>query len=576
MPDRARVDPVGGAIVERMIKNAAREMGLTLLRSTRSPVLFEARDFATGIFDAAGRVLEQHQYLPLMAFCLGPVVDEVIRRSGTSASPGDVFIHNEGYRGGTHAMDVAIVRPIFDAAGRTLLGWAACKGHMLDWGGPVPSGYNSEARTTWDEPLRVPALRLYHAGVRNEELHDLIAANIRVPEIVLHDVEAMVGAAAVGERRIQEIVERSGLPTFQALIDRWIATTEAKTRSFIEGIPDGRYAGRSRVQYRHGEWADICLTVTIDGTTVIADFDGTSPQTDSFVNAPFTVTRGGVLQCLAMMLRGAIDLNAGFAAPIDVRIPSGTMLNARYPAPVGYCLHLTDQITEAFFRALAPVRPDAVVAGWLQWGTTVSGRYAGRDFTTPLFFASKGGGGATQGADGYDYIGSVRMSGALEAEDVEMFELVHRWATVRHLSYWPGSGGRGQWRGGLGSYAEVVLGGEDMEIAVFGTGRDEGASGILGGSPSPRGRLMLEYPDGRVLDVESHANVRSVPSGTVLRKWNTGGGGVGPPSARTAEATARDALEGYDTGEEALTVKPPYLQATRTDGAALRRKETAG
>jgi N-methylhydantoinase B len=174
---RSGVDPISGAIVQRLITNAAREMGLTLMRSTRSPVLFEARDFCTGIFDAAGRVIEQHKYLPMHAFLLPPVVAEVIRVWGQRVVPGDVFIHNDPFHGGNHAMDVSIVRPLF--AGRELAGWAACKGHMLDWGGPVPSGYNSAARSVWDEPLRVPAIYLYRVGQRSEETFALIEANIR-------------------------------------------------------------------------------------------------------------------------------------------------------------------------------------------------------------------------------------------------------------------------------------------------------------------------------------------------------------------------------------------------------------
>lgn len=554
--DTRPADAVRGAIVQRLITNAAREMGITLIRSTRSPVLFEARDFATGIFDARGRVLEQHQYLPLMAFCLGPIVEEVIAEFRNDAAPGDVFVHNDSYRGGTHAMDVAVVRPIFDSRGRALLGWSAAKGHMLDWGGPVPSGYNSAARSTWDEPLRVPPVRLYRAGARVDDVARLIAANIRVPDVVMHDLEAMVGAVAIGSRRIQEIVERFGVAAYEMLCERWISATRARMERFIADIPDGRYHGRSRVQYREGQWANVELTITVSGDRLTADLSGSSRQTDSFVNAPIAVTRGGILQCLAMLVRGEIDLNAGFSEPVEVVAAPGSIFNAAYPAAVGYCLHLTDQITEAFFQAIAPVAPERVIAGWLQWGTTVSGNRDGRDFSTPLFFASKGGGGATWGADGYDYIGSVRMSGALEAEDVEMFELVHRWATIRSLGYWPDSGGRGRWRGGLGAYAEIELSGNDMEIAVFGTGREDGAPGVLGGEPSPCSRLVLEYPDGVTTDVPSHANIRGIPSGTILRKWNTGGGGYGPRSLRSAADVERDLEEGYATAERAGASAP--------------------
>ncbi len=565
-------DPVLGAIIQRLITNAAREMGITLLRSTRSPVLFEARDFATGIFDAEGRVLEQHQYLPLMAFCLGPVVDAVRDRAG-DLKPGDVFLHNDAYTGGTHAMDVSVVRPIFSTEAE-LIGWSACKGHMLDWGGPVPSGYNSQATTRWDEPLRVPALRLYRGGARNEEIHELLAANIRMPEIVLHDVEAMVGATAIGERRILELVGRLGVAAYRRFAQQWIAGTRGRMRTFIASLPSGRYEGRSEVHIDEHRRAEIALAVTISADRMVVDFEGSSAQTESFVNAPMAVTRGGVLQCAAMMLSGSIDLNAGFSEAIDVRAPVGTIVNAVYPAPVGYCLHLTDQISEAFFRALSDVCPDRVVAGWFQWGTTVSGRYRDTEFTTPLFFASKGGGGATHGADGYDYIGSIRMSGALEAEDVETFELVHRWATIRRLGYWPDSAGSGRWRGGLGSYVEVELTGEDMEIATFGTGRDDGAAGLSGGLASPAGRLLLEYPDGQVIDVPAHANIRGVPKGAVLRKWNTGGGGFGPPELRDPELVARDEVEGYTAGSAPRIEAPPYRKhaITKREAPAGRRR----
>jgi N-methylhydantoinase B len=215
---------------------------------------------------------------------------------------------------------------------------------------------------------------------------------------------------------------------------------------------------------------------------------------------------------------------------------------------VGYCLHLTDQVSEAVFRALSGAVPDRVIAGWLQWGTTVSGTWRGREFSTPLFFPSKGGGGATQGADGYDYIGSIRMAGALESEDVEMFERVHGWAEIQELAYWPDSGGRGKWRGGLGSYCQMVLGGDDMQLAAFGTGRDAGAPGLFGGKESPRSKMELRLPDGRVVDVPAMANISGLTAGTILRKWNTGGGGLGPPSRRARRLSEADIRAGYVSG----------------------------
>jgi N-methylhydantoinase B len=548
-----KIDPISGAIVQRLITNAAREMGLTLLRSTRSPVLFEARDFSTGIFDAAGRVLEQYKYLPMHAFLLAPVVAEVIRVWGQKTVPGDVFIHNDPFHGGNHAMDVSIIRPVF-AAGE-LAGWAACKGHMLDWGGPVASGYNSAARSVWDEPLRVPVVHLYRAGQRSEETFALIEANIRVPEIVLHDIEAMAGSTLIGERRMREIIERFGLPAFRGLVNAWLAATRAEVEECIRKLPDGSYRGASRVQFKPNQWADVIVTIQIAGTDVTFDFTGTSPQTESYVNAPVSVTHMGVLQCMAMLLAADIDweagLNAGFTEAIQIRLPSRTILSAEFPAAVGYCNHLSDQITEAVFKALAEILPNRVTGGWVQWGTTISGVWQGRSFATPLFFASKGGSGATQDVDGYDYIGSIRMAGALEAEDVEMIERVHGWIDVRKQEYWSDSGGAGQWRGGLGVYAEVILNGDEMMIAVFGTGRDEGAFGLFDGASSPESKILLCYPNGSVVDVPALANIYNVPPGTILRKWNTGGGGYRPARQRAREKVERDLREGYISAEAA-------------------------
>ena len=547
------IDPISGAIVQRLITNAAREMGLTLMRSTRSPVLFEARDFCTGIFDAAGRVIAQHKYLPMHAFLLPPVVAEVIRVWGRKVVPGNVFIHNDPFHGGNHAMDVSIVRPIF-AAGE-LAGWAGCKGHMLDWGGPVPSGYNAAARTVWDEPLRVPAIYLYRAGQRSEETFALIKANIRTPEIVLHDVEAMAGSTAIGERRMREIVERFGPAAFRGLVDAWLAATRAEVQRCIHALPDGVYRGASHVQYKPGRWADVEVTVRIAGTEMVFDFNGTSEQTKSYVNAPLPVTHMGVLQCMAMLFASDMDpeaaLNAGFTEAFQVRVPPRTILSAEFPAAVGYCNHLSDQITEAVFKALADVLPNRVTAGWAQWGTTVSGAWQGRTFATPLFFASKGGSGATQGVDGYDFIGSIRMAGALEAEDVEMFERVHGWIDIRRQEYWQDSGGAGEWRGGLGVCVEAILQGDNMMIATFGSGRDGGAFGLFGGAASPCSKILLCYPDGTEIDVPALANIERVPAGTIMKKWNTGGGGYGLPDRRAAEKIERDLREGYVSSEKA-------------------------
>lgn len=151
-------DAIQVSVLQRRLKSITEEMGLTLLRTTRSPILNEARDFVTGLYDAKGRMLEQTEYIPVLAFALQPACENVVRFFGDDIHPGDVILHNDVFSGGNQNNDVAVFKPIFD--GKTLVAWAACKGHQADIGGAVPGGYNPEAREVWQEALRIPAVKV--------------------------------------------------------------------------------------------------------------------------------------------------------------------------------------------------------------------------------------------------------------------------------------------------------------------------------------------------------------------------------------------------------------------------------
>ena len=191
------VDPVLAAVLQRRLKSITEEIGLTLLRTTRSPILNEARDFATGLYDAKGRMLEQTEYIPVLAFALQPSLEHVIRFFGDDIAPGDVILHNDVFSGGNQNNDVAVFRPVFH--GGRLIAWSACKGHQADIGGAVRGGYNPEAREVWQEAFRIPPVKVYERGRLRRDVWDLIFANIRL-RIVEEDIRAEIGGTLVGER----------------------------------------------------------------------------------------------------------------------------------------------------------------------------------------------------------------------------------------------------------------------------------------------------------------------------------------------------------------------------------------
>ena len=326
------IDPILTSVIQRRLKSITEEMGLALLRTTRSPILNEARDFVTGLYDEAGDMLEQTEYIPVLAFALQPVCKEIIAFFGDDVHPGDVILHNDVFSGGNQNNDVAVFRPVF--AEGTLVAWAACKGHQADIGGAVAGGYNPDAREVWQEALRIPPLKIFDRGKRREDVWRMVFANIRYP-IVEEDIKAQIGGTAVGERGIADLIGRYGLEVFRAHKEALFASTGRMVAREIEAIPDGKYRGESTVFYdgvTDGTEMTIRLEVTVEGGTIRFDFTGSSPQTPGFVNAPFAATASATMLTFLMLIDPDIPHNAGLHRPIRIVNPEGSFLNAAFPA----------------------------------------------------------------------------------------------------------------------------------------------------------------------------------------------------------------------------------------------------
>ena len=539
------IDRVLVAIIGRALKAITDEMSVAMEKTTRSPILCEAKDFVTGLYDAEGRMLEQTENLPILSFSLGPVCRHIAEQFRGQVYPGDVFFHNDVFSFGNQNNDVAAFMPIF--VGDTLVAWAACKGHQADIGGAVRGGYNPNATEVWQEALRIPAVKVHERGELRRDVWDLIFANVRLP-IVEEDMRAEIGSCAVGERRLRALIEKYGLERFTAHKAALFESTRRMMESEIRSIPNGTYSGEATVYFdgrTPGSRYRIRVAITVEDERVVFDYSETDPQTDGFVNGTYTSSASATILTFLQMVDARIPHNQGIIEPIEIIIPEGTILNAAYPAATTFGNHLCPPNADAIIRALAPVIPDRVTAGWNNLLCSLSTGHDPRrrdTYVDILFMGLKGGSGATSDCDGYDHIGMIDASGGLLDQDYEMFEQQTPHLLERH-EFLTDSAGAGRFRGGLGVETRYRVGGEKTQLVVFGDGDAEPAFGLFGGQDGTLNSIALHLPDGTVRKTASKEIVAAVPAGTGYVQQAGGGGGFGPPHERPAETVRREVAD---------------------------------
>lgn len=575
-----KIDKILVSVLQRRFKSITEEMGLTLLRTTRSPILNEARDFVTGLYDAKGRMLEQTEYIPVLAFALQPVCQYLVEYFGDEIYPGDVILHNDVFTRGNQLADIAVFKPIF--YGKDLVAWAACKGHQADVGGAVPGGYNPQAREVWQEGLRITPVKIYEKGIFRKDVWNFIFSNIRY-SIVEEDIRAEMGGCVVGERGILSLLERYGRDVFNSHIEYLFNSTEKMMRSEIEAIPDGIYQDQSYVYYdgfHEGSRFKINLTVKVKGSDIYFDYTGTDPQTEGFVNAPYAASVSAIILTFLMLVNPDMPHNDGIIRPIHIQIPEGTFLNVKFPGASTFGNSITGPHSDAILKALSKALPQRVTAGWNRMlAFAISGKDPRKNtpYVDILFNALKGGSGAIYGVDGYDHIGLINCAGGILAQDPEMFELTTPHILFKH-EYVTDSAGAGQWRGGLGVETFFKIYGEDVTGVTFGDGVDEEARafGLFRGKEGSLNKLELIYPDGRIHSPKSKDVTRGIPKGTIFHGIAGGGGGYGDPLKRPAEKVLKDVRNGFISIEKAredygVVIDPKTFKVDMEKTKSLRR-----
>jgi N-methylhydantoinase B len=550
------IDPILLSVFARTFKSITDEMSMSVQMTTRSPILCEAKDFVTGLYDAEGNMLEQTENLPILAFSLAPVCKYIIDYFGDDIHDGDVIFHNDVFSLGNQNNDVAVYKPIFIEG--ELVGWAAVKGHQADIGGNVRGGYNPNATEVWQEALRIPPVKVYEKGQLRKDVWDLIFANIRL-DIVQHDMRAQMGACTVGERRMQDCLKKYGIERFAshkiALFDASRKMIEAE----IEQIPNGVYRGEGKVFFdghHPGTEFTIRVRIEVEDRKITFDYSETDDQTDGFVNGTFTSSASATILTFLQMVNPDIPHNEGMIQPIEMVIPEGTILNASYPKATTFGNHLCPPNADAIIRALAPVIPERVTAGWnnlLCSLTTGIDPQSREPYVDIGFMGLKGGSGAMKGTDGYDHIGMIDASGGVLDQDYEMFEQMTPHHLVRH-ELLPDSAGPGQWRGGLGVVTEFTIGSDGTQLVTFGDGDFEPAFGLFGGHESILNTIELRLPDGSSLVPKNKDLITGLPQGTFYHQIAGGGGGYGDPVKRDREVLQEEVKNGIISPQKARDV----------------------
>ena len=507
-------DAVTREVITGKLLATVDEMAIVLARASMSPVIYEVLDFACGVCDARGDLIAQTNGITVFTGTFSRQVHFIIERFGSDMAPGDTFLTNDPFEGGTHACDFAVVRPIF-AEGR-IIAFAIAIAHLLDVGGAVAGSLPPNATSVFQEGLRLSGVRLTRHDRLLDDLVRIVMENVRLPNLVLGDINAELAAVRIAERRISETVAKYGSATLNATFAWLIATSEARARAVIEALPDGDYAA-SDVVDGDGETEDgipIQVMVRIRGSEIEVDFSGSSPAR----NAPINCSRGALISAVKTVIKALVapqePSNEGWFRPLKVTAPDGTIFTAEKPSPTGWYYEGVAQASDLVWKALAPLVPQRFSAGsYLSLcATYLSG--SGADGLFVHIEPQNGGWGATQQRDGASGMIAV-TDGDTYNYSVELLEAKFP-LLIRRYQYNTAAGvGAGRHRGGFGLVREYEIeSGDVMLHASYGrtTTPPWGVDGGLAGqSQRHRSRPFRQSPTAHAAAQLSAAKRRSRP-----------------------------------------------------------------
>ena len=536
------IDPITLEIIRNRLDMICEEMQVLLRRSCRSNIIKEAADALNAIFNTKGEFIAQSVSIPCHLGMIIPIVQRILQVFPLSKmKEGDVYIMNDPHQGGTHLADVTLVVPIVYRG--EVVSLATCIGHQADIGGSAPSGKVMDATEIFAEGLIIPPLKLYDQGKKNETLLNILRANVRVPEIVESDIEAQLASCNVGRRRVLSLCEEYGKDVLFKTAEELMARSELMTRRKIEGIPDGVYSAEDYIDHDGVEVekrVKIKVTVTVKGSEMVVDFDGTSPQTKGPINSTAGSSTSAVYFVVRSITDPTIPNNAGCYRPIKILLPKASVLNPVSPAPVNARIPTVTIVGDVVMTAMAKAIPSKTRA---TNGFSAAQSFGGKDPLTgePFVFmdfigAGEGSRPTKDGIDGRD--SGIANCANIPAEVIEMSYPF----LVKELSLWQDSGGAGKYQGGLGVVKRYEVLRSEVKLGYQGERQNTAPPGLFGGQPGKKEEVYILRKDGGKESVPSKG-LKTLHPGDQLIIYVSGGGGFGNPRERDQELIKRDLLD---------------------------------
>jgi 5-oxoprolinase (ATP-hydrolysing) len=520
-------DPVMLEVFNNLFMSIAEQMGLRLQNTAFSVNIKERLDFSCALFDAEGNLIANAPHIPVHLGSMGESIKTIIRENTGKMQPGDVFMLNDPYHGGTHLPDVTVITPAFDQTGRNVLFYVGSRGHHADIGGITPGSMPADSKVVEEEGVLINNFQLVKAGRFLEAEAVALLSSGKYPcrniKQNLADLQAQIAANQKGVDELLKMVDHFGLEVVQAYMKHVQDNAEEAVRRVITALKDSRY------EYRLDNGAVIKVAIRVDhkNRTADIDFTGTSPQLNNNFNAPSAICMAAVLYVFRTLVDDEIPLNAGCLKPLNVIIPEGSMLNPHYPAAVvSGNVETSSCVTNALYGALGVL---ASAPGTMNNFTFGNDEYQ-------YYETISGGSGAGRGFDGTNVVQTHMTNSRLT--DPEILEWRY---PVRLESYEinPDSGGRGQWHGGNGGIRKIRFL-QPMTASILSNNRIIPPFGAAGGEPGKCGRNYVIRSDGTQEELGFVSSTDMQP-GDMFVIETPGGGGFGSPSTVQAPAQTETA-----------------------------------
>ena len=538
------LDPITAELVASSLIYASEEMGNAVRDASYSPNIKERLDHSCALFDARGRLIAQAEHIPVhlgsLPWGLRRTVAWLAERNRRVA-PGEMIVLNDPYLSGTHLNDVTLIRAIYHR--ERLVGYAANKAHHTDVGGSMPGSMPPDAHDLFAEGCVLRPMPLVRDDRIVDDTVELLRANSRTPHARAGDLRAQIAGNVIGERRFLELVERYGSDIVQASLEKALDDGERRTRAALRALPDGVVEHEDVMEDAAGE-PSIVLRVRMEkrGDAIVFDYTGTAPQQRLPLNAVFGVTLSGVYYAVRAVTDPTIPMNDGSFRPVDVRVPEGTLLNPRRPAPVSggnveTSMRNADLVLGAFARlapGLVPAQSGGSMNNVLIGGIDERGR-------SWAFYETNGCGmGARPNADGIDGI-HVHMTNTLNTP----IEAIERDLPLRITAYEfaENTGGAGRFRGGCGIVRAFTLTGGTATASLIAERHAVRPRGALGGGDGANGSHALRHGSDESETLPAKTTVRLESGDTVVIR-TAGGGGYGDVAQRAPTAKLRDTRDG--------------------------------